>query len=132
MDLDLAVDGTRLELKAENTVADIFEIHEKTKFVFTGTIRKDDGTVEDPATWALFFGVFDKPGGTLIKSFDTASAIVAATNLFTMTIDPNDISVAEDVVAGQYEFVAFSGGSLSGDPTGRVKGLAIIREANKE
>jgi len=133
MDLDLSKsDATQFELTLEGEVVDIFAIHEKTKYVFTGVIRDDDGKILDPATWALFFAVYEKQGGALVFSRDTDSGIVTATNQFTMTILDTNVSVSTDIIVGESELVMHDGGSLSGEVTGRVQGSAIVKEVNKE
>jgi hypothetical protein len=131
-DLSITHPGVNLEMTVEGLVADIFDIHEKTAYTFTGVFKQDDGTVIDPASWAIGFYLYDKKGGTELASWDTDSAITAATDLFTMTVASSDVAVDADALNGFYECVGYSGGTLGTNPTHRVQGQAFVREVDKE
>jgi len=115
-------------------LARAIEIFEKTDQTITITVKDKDGTVKDVTGYAFRFSISLTRTAAPTITKDTASGITLTTptsGIITVTLDTTEISLAataEDA-KGTYELIEYSGGSLSGDPTGRIQGNILIRDA---
>jgi len=111
-------------------------VFENTTTIITFTVTDADGVAKDVTGYEFEFQIFAEPGSATkypTSAYNVGSGIVLTTptsGIITVTLADTDVAsvtTSGDDFLGIYELVEYSGGSIAGAATARLRGRFTIR-----